>query len=614
MAQDISSLDFDDIKNNLKNYLKTKPEFTDYNFEGSALNSLLDVLAYNTHYLGMYANVVVQESFLDSAQKRSSVVSRAKELGYTPRSAVSAAAKVTITLKDVPLGTPAFSLNRNSITLSASNGTSDLTFNVVETQRVIIEGTDYVFKDVLVKEGTFVTNNYIVTTGVNGNARRNFVIPNKNVDTTTLKVYVKKDELTSTRDEFVRANNTVDFDSQSRVYFLQENFDGFFEVYFGDGSIGKELEDRNVVQLEYVVSNLDAGNGCSKFVLNGRVNNFLAKSVTTIEASSGGKDKENIEDIKFYAPKAFTQQNRAVTPSDYESYIREVLPNVSSIAVWGGEDNIPPIFGKVFIALKAEPGIVFAESTKQSLVNKLITQRAVVTVQPEFKEPDEFYLAINTFVKQNRQQASIDEIGLSAKISDGIKSYFNTIIEKFGVRLYYSSLVKFIDNLDQSIISNLTSFIISKRFVPDLNLQKAYFSEFENPIEPNSIISTGFSTFVSNVKYNVKIRDNPKVTTTKENFFTGAIETFSRLELYNADSSEQEFLADIGTVNYDRGIIDFSVNIVELPQLQTNLIVYAKPQSNDLITRRNKIILLDDNLANNLSGQIFGLNVQVATQ
>ena len=614
MAQEIASLDFDDIKNNLKKFLESKPEFTDYNFEGSALNSLLDVLAYNTHYLGMYANAVIQESFLDSAQKRSSVVSRAKELGYVPRSSIASEAVVDIVLRDVPAGTPSFSLTRGSVTLSASNGKKEYTFNVTESQKVEVENGVYAFRNVRIKEGTFLTNRYSVTVGPNGNAKRNFTIPNKNIDTTTLKVYVRRGQLETTTEEYFKANNTVEFDSQSRVYFLQENYDGFYEVYFGDGSIGKALENGNVVELEYVTSNLNEADGCSVFTLNGKINGFLPLSITTSVLSNGGKDKEEIADIKFYAPKAFTQQNRAVTTTDYESYIREVLPNVSSIAVWGGEDNIPPVYGKVFIALKAVPGVTFADSTKESLVNKLVTQRAVVTVQPEFKEPDEFYLSVSSLIKQNRQRATLDEIALREKVTLKIKEYFQSFVEKFGVKIYYSNLVKFLDEVDSSIISNLTSFTVSKRFLVELNSQKSYFSEFENPIKQKSITSTVFSVIISNVTYNVKLRDNPNVVIQKENFFTGNIEQFARLELYNASSPEEEFLLDVGLINYNRGIIDFSAKVIGLPQLQNNLVVYAIPEQNDLITLRNKIILLDDNLSNNTSGQILGLNVQVTSQ
>ncbi|UTS51996.1 baseplate wedge subunit [Synechococcus phage BUCT-ZZ01] len=603
---DFSKLDFDGIKKNLVDYLKTKPEFTDYNFEGSALSVILDLLAYNTHYQGVYTNFLHNETFLDSAVKRSSVVSRAKELGYVPRSAAASTAYLDVVMNNVPLGTPVFSVNRGTVFKSSIDNV-EYQFIVTNNQSVTFENGLYVFKGLEVKEGKLLSNNFVVT---EENKTKYFRIPNKNVDTKTLKVFVASDNLGLDFEEYQLGNGNLEFTSQSQIFFLQESFDGFYEVYFGDDAIGKGLTAGNIVVVEYLVTNKEAADGCRTFTLAQPINGYTNVSVTAQKPSSGGKEQESVDSIKFYAPKAYTQQNRVVTPQDYVTYINNNLPNIDSVSVWGGEDNDPPIYGKVFIAVKPAEGFTFSDSAKEAFARQIEREQGVVTVIPEFVDPRFNFITQDLVIKYRREKSAFAPDQLREIIAGRVKDYFKDNVENFRQTLYFSKLLRFIDESEPNILSSLGTIYLNARNSAPLFQSKQYEANFSNAIKRRSVFSTSFFINLAGVDYQVKIRDNPNVSYTRENLLKGITETFSPIEIYSVTDVNKS-LAVVGEVNYNTGKITFATIVTALPELQEDLIIYAEPLLYDIVPTRETIFLLDDNLGNTSSDRLAGLSIQI---
>ena len=385
----VTELDFDQIKKNLKNYLKTQSDFNDHNFEGSGLSTLLDVLAYNTHYNAMTAHFALNEAFLDSAQIRGNVVTRAKLLGYTPRSVLAPRAVVNIVVDITGAqGTipGSLSLPRGTKLTTNVDG-SEYRYVVLEEQSALIDsgGTTFTFNNVNIVEGTRKTLLYRVDNDIEN---QKFQISDPDADTSTLRVLIQANDQSTSYDNYTKFESLINVTSASKVYYLQENSAEYFEIYFGDGVTGKKPTNNNIVTLDYVYTKGSESNGANAFTIVDNIGGFANKTVTTVTASSGGTGKETTESIRFNAPLTFTSQNRAVTSDDYRAIIQKSFTNINSISAWGGEDNDPPDYGKVYIAIKPLVGDSLTEGEKSQIIGTILKGKNVVSITPQIVDPN----------------------------------------------------------------------------------------------------------------------------------------------------------------------------------------------------------------------------------
>lgn len=451
----VTELDFDQIKDNLKNYLKQQTEFNDYNFEGSGLSTLLDVLAYNTHYNAVAAHYSLNEAFLDSAQIRGNVVTRAKLLGYVPRSVLSSRATINLTVT-APAGTPSvpteLTLPRGTKLTTTVQGET-YQYVVLSSQTVTGVSNIFSFTNVAIAEGTYKTLLYRVDNDIES---QKFQISDEDVDTSTLRVRVQENEEALTYDIYSRFESLLNVDSASQVYYLQENTNGKYEVYFGDGVIGRKPINNNIVTLDYIYTHGSESNGASVFELSSTLGGLVNAeyAVTTVANSSGGADRESMESIRFNAPLTFTAQNRAVTSDDYRAIILKSFSNVSSISTWGGEDNDPVDFGKVYIAIKPLSGTKLSEDDKTSIKNSILKGKNIVSIQPEIVDPNFTNLELDVFFKYNPNLTDRTNVELQGVVRDTISDYNFNNLNKFDGVFRYSQLLKAIDNSDRAILNS----------------------------------------------------------------------------------------------------------------------------------------------------------------
>ena len=388
---EISELDFDGIKANLKTFLSQQDEFTDYDFEGSGMSVLLDTLAYNTHYLAYNANMLANEMFIDSADLRSSVVSKAKQVGYTPTSTTASTAIIDVLVN-----------NASGASLTMSRGTKFTTtvdgqsYTFVNNADVSITPTDgvYKFSNLTIREGSYLNFKYTASTS---DIDQRFIIPNDNVDTTTLTVKVQESSSDSTTNTYTLATGITGLDSTSKVFFLQEVEGGRYEVYFGDGVLGKAIADGNIVILDYITCNRDAPNGASTFTLSGSIGGFSSATITTISNANNGTGPESITSIKYNAPRDYSTQDRAVTAEDYKVLVKSIYANAQAVQVYGGEDAAVPDYGKVYISIKAKSGSNLTETTKNSIVQSLKSYAVASVTTCNYRSRNNFHNIINIF-------------------------------------------------------------------------------------------------------------------------------------------------------------------------------------------------------------------------
>ena len=469
----ITELDFDTIKGNLKTYLKGQTEFTDFDFEGSGMSVLLDTLAYNTHYNAFMANMAANEMFLDTAVKRNSVTSHAKALGYTPVSATAATAYVDVAVNDA---------NTASVLMPAGyafNTTIDgVTYQFVNTTARTLQPTAgvYNFANIDIHEGSWVTTKYTVNTT---DADQQFILNNDNVDISTLLVQVVNSASDSTTTTYTKANNLVEVKSTTTAYFVQETLEGEWEVYFGDGIVGKALVDGNIVNLSYVVTNGTAANGAKAFSASNSISGFANISVATVTAAANGSTPEGIDAIKYNAPFSYAAQNRTVTASDYKAIIPQLYSNVKAIAVWGGEYNSPAVYGKVYVSILPNTGTVLTTSTKASIVN-LLTDYNVVSVTPVVIDLETTKVIPTVNFKYDANATSKTKEALATLVTTAINNYSTTSLEKFEQVFRYSPFTTLIDEADPAILSNITTIKMSKTFTPTLASALKYTISFSN--------------------------------------------------------------------------------------------------------------------------------------
>lgn len=565
----VTEVDFDDIRTNLKSYLSTQDQFQDYNFEGSALATLLDVLAYNTHYNAFYLNMLANEMFLDTAQQRDSVVSRAKELGYLPASAIGSQANVSLTFTGIANTTSQFTIPRNA---SFTTTVDDVSYTyVVPTPKTVVNISNTFSTSVIIKEGTPLTHKFTVSTS---NPER-YIIPNTNVDTTSIKVTVQESVSDTTTTEFIRATNTRQITGTSAVYFLEESADRKYEVVFSPGTLGKPVKNGNIVIIEYLVCNAKDTEGASVFTVD-NLNldvSYTSVAITTNRASSGGNTQEAIESIKFNAPRNFQTQNRAIVKNDYERIITTENSDIQSVTAFGGEDAIPAVYGKVFIALKPV-GALQSTANKKAKIRTSILDRTPLGVDPVMIDPVYTYIIPTVKVYYNRtvSSATISEVESAALTA--ITNFSTNNLEQFDSRFRFSRFVRALDNLTVAEVLNTDASIkMQRKIIPLLSATQSISILFNNPIKISTIESTQF-VFET---FNCFLDDDGLGT----------------VRVYRFDDTNAKVIqkSNIGTVNYTTGeIILSNFNIASF--VGTQLEINAVPDSLDVTPAREQILIM----------------------
>ena len=492
----ITDLDFDTIKNNLKAFLSQQSEFEDYDFEGSGLSILLDVLAYNTHYNAYYLNMVANESFMDTALLRDSVVSHAKTLGYIPYSRSPAVANVNIEVI-VSTNDPVQSLSIPKGFNFQSNliDNKSYVFNVIDPVTVSRTGDSFLFDNVDLYEGVLISfsSTYDLTT----NPFSIFTIPDTNIDTTTLKVTVQPSAGNTAIETYSLATDVLEVDSTSSVYFLQEGRNQQYQIYFGDGKIGKALSDGSTITIEYLITNGGEADKANAFIPLTDIGGY-ANIITTVNSvASGSSERESVDSIKYSAPLQFATQNRLVTYKDYESYIKKNYPSVDSVSVWGSEDDIPPSYGKVILSLKPKENYYISELEKQRIIDEIIKPKSIIAIQTEIRDPEYLYLLVNNYVKYDKRKTTDTEQQIKNKIRNAILNYRELNLNRFGGRFVLSKLQDAVDSTNTTaIIGSETTVRVQKRFEPELNVLRNYKLNFNVPLHrgtlSNRLTSTEF--------------------------------------------------------------------------------------------------------------------------
>jgi hypothetical protein len=583
---EISQLDFDGIKDNLKTFLSQQDEFTDYDFEGSGMNVLLDVLAYNTHYLGYNANMLANEMYLDSADQRSSVVSLAKQVGYTPKSATSSAARIDVVVNNATGSS--VTMSRGTKFSTTVDGTN---YSFVNNADVSISPSDgvYKFSDLDIYEGTYLNYKYTANTS---DKDQRFIIPNDNVDTNTLTVKVQESSSDSTTNTYKLATGITTLDSTSKVYFLQEVENGRFEVYFGDGVLGEAIADGNIVILDYITCNLDESNGATSFTLNGTVGGFSNVTITTLLNAANGSSPETIKSIKYNAPRDYTAQDRAVTADDYKVLVKSLYANAQSVQVYGGEDAATPDYGKVYISIKAKSGSNLTEITKTSLVQSL-KSFAVASVTPVIIDPETTFITLTTTFKYDSSLTTKDVSTLETNVINAISTYNTDTLENFTGMFRYSAVGKTIDGADSSILSNITKVKMYKYITPTLSSGLKYTLSFNNAFyNPHSGHNSSAGGIVSSTGF--KINND---SSTNEHFLDD--DGAGNIRVYYLSGTTRIYTdSTFGTINYTTGeIILTSANITSISNVDgaasTQIRVTTIPSSNDIIPVRNQVLEID---------------------
>jgi hypothetical protein len=580
----VSSLDFDSIKSNLKNYLSTQEEFKDINFEGAGINILMDLLAYNTHYQSFYTNMVANEMFLDSAVKRDSIVSLAKHLGYTPTSIVSPTAVIDIykpnaeMTDNIPKGT----------IIKGTQGSESYDFSVMESVGFTLDSDGLTAAtNVSVREGKIVTLSYIY----DGRTDLKIVIP-KDADTATLSVRVQTstEDNSGYTDTWTVSNDLNSIAKTDKAYHLQEIENGEYEVYFGDNIVGKKPDNGNVVHLQYLKTNGTAANNIgSSDKEGGRVFSYADSTVKVISKAQGGANAETNKSIKYYAPKSYQAQDRAVTSRDYEATLLAEYSDIESVFVWGGQDNIPPEYGKVFISLKPKSGLTLDETTKESIRTNILKKKNMVSITPEIVDPDYLYLMITSDIVFEKARTVLDKTSIVNLIKNTIVNYVDNDLEKFDKDLYFSKLTKLMDETSDSIVGNDTTINLQRRFIPALNITANYKIDFGNPIlHPHDghhpVLHSSAFMYRDNLGTEIKafLQDDG----------------YGKIQLYRFDSEGRKILVYYGTTAV--GTIDYKTGIIDLQDFRpvsffegVNIKINVPLQKKNIFASRSRILTID---------------------
>jgi len=589
----VTELDFDNIKDNLKTFLKAQSEFKDYDFEGSGMSVLLDTLAYNTHYLGFNANMLANEMFLDSASLRSSVVSHAKSLGYettssrAPYATVNVSLSTTANTKTMPAGT-AFT--------TSVDGT-DYQFVTIADVTSSNTGSSIPFDSVTIYEGSYITTKYTVDTS---NVDQRFLLRNANGDTSTLSVKVQTSSTDTSTTTYTKATDITQLSSSSTVYYLQEADSGLFEVYFGDGTVSKALSDGNIVQLQYVVTNKSETNGASTFSSPSSIDGVTGITVTTVAAAVGGSDAETIQSIKLQAPLDYAAQGRCVTVDDYKTFTKKLFANTQAVSVWGGEDgsydtstgvSSNPEYGKVFISIKPTTGANLTTVQKSNLVAAFSPYK-VASITPVIVDPETTFLILNITFNYDSSATTSTKDELASLISTTIANYNTSDLQEFNSSFRHSKLTGLIDDSDTSILNNTTTVTMGKFFTP-VSSSTSYTINYNNGFyNPYTGYNTAAGGIISSTGFYL---DN---STEIEYFFDDDGSGNLRIYSLSAGGVRTYFNNTAGTVNYATGIIGTTSLLISAisnvdGSASTQIRVTAIPNSNDIIPVRNQILEID---------------------
>ena len=586
----LSNLDFLEIKSALKEYLRGQSDFTDFDFEGSVWSNLLDVLAYNTYYTAFNTNMVVNEMFLDSATLRDNVVALAKQLGYRPKSATAPKAVINFEVS-IPNAPP------NEIVLKRGTGftaTFDSnTYNYVALDDIKAQVVNNVatFTHTPIYEGNFVTDEYIV----NSSSPQKFVIKNPSADVSSLRVRVFQSSAESSGDVFARADSILDVTSLSDVYYLEEVEDERYEIFFGDGILGKKLENGNLVQITYLSTNGSLSNGSKTFTFNGVLedpqggSNFVftvnySSSSDLVEVATGGSEIESVNKIKYNAPKLFGTQNRAVTAADYAAIVREIYPAVADIITFGGEEDDPPEYGKVKIAVRPLNSSRLSSVTKKQIVDNL-KPYMVASITPDIIDASSLYVEMYSTIFYNPTVTNLNQEQIKSKVLANLEAYIaSSDTEKFNGKFRYSKFIGVIDDSDRSINSNLTTIKMRKDFYPAINskffYEICYQNAFDATCDEDIIVqSTGF-----------KVSEYP--------FYTVYLEDrFGKMILYRIDTTNGEKIVlndSVGTVDYVKGEIKlYDLTIIQGSFFDNRIEIRTVPLSNDISASREVYLDVD---------------------
>ena len=576
-----TNLDFDQIKTSIKDYLRANSTFTDFDFEGSNFSVLIDTLAYNTYITAFNSNMIVNESFLDSATLRENVVSLARNIGYVPRSRTAAKAIVSFNVSTTA-NTPTLTLQAGLACVGSVDNTS-YTFSIPDdTSANVVSGVAS-FNNIEIYQGTFLTKQFVV----DGSLDQRFILNNSFIDTSTISVYVKGINDSGLGVEYSSVDNILEVNSSSRIYLLQEVQDEKYELLFGDGLIGQKLENNAVITVNYIVTDGEEGNGASSFSFSGSIRNASnatidigSVSVITNQSSQNGSKIESIDSVKYFAPRIYSSQYRAVTSRDYEAIIKKIYPDTESVTVIGGEELDPPEFGSVSISIKPKNGTFVSDFNKQQIINKL-KQYSISGINQKIIDLKILYVEIDSSIYYNYAQVSTVE-SLKTKVVNSLTEYSDSVdLNSFGGRFKYSKVLQIIDNTDTSITSNITKVRIRRDLMAMINQFAQYELCFGNKFHVNSegynIKSTGFN--ISGESDTVYLTDVPN-----SDGKTGIISIVKPL----SDGTIRIVAKSAGTVDYVKGEIKLgTINIISTSKENNIIEIQAFPESNDVLGLRD---------------------------
>ena len=594
----VTELDFDEIKDNLKTFLKGQTQFRDYDFEGSGMSVLLDVLAYNTHYLGFNANMLANEMFLDSTSLRSSAVSHAKMLGYEVNSPRAATAVITVTLnttdanKTMPAGT-AFTTKIDDV---------DYQFVTVKDISASNIGNSIPFTEIDIYEGTYVTTKYVVNTS---DVDQRFLLVDPRSDTTTLTVKIQNSASDTTTATFTKATDITQLSTTSEVYFLQEAEAGKFEVYFGDGNVSKALSDNNIVVLQYVVTNKSAANGAISFTSPSAIDGVTNVGVVVNVTARGGAEGESITSIKLNAPLDYASQGRAVTADDYKVYVKKLFANTQAVSVWGGEDgsfdsatgltSSTPEYGKVFISVKTTTGENMTTAQKFQLEKDLRPYK-VASITPVIVDPITTYLILNTVFQYDSNATTRSKETLESLVSTTLTNFNNSDLKNFNAVFRHSKLTGLIDDTDTSILSNVTTVTMAQYITPTTTAVTGYTIDFSNELVNHWILGAG--NILASTGFNISGE-------VEEYYFDDRSQGNLRIYYFVA-GAKTIYSDEAGTIDYEKGLI--TINPIHISAVSdvdgttsTRIRITAIPDSNDVVPVRNQVLEIDE-----VNGTVLG--------
>ena len=583
----VTELDFDDIKTNLKTFMRNQDEFTDYDFEGSGINALMDLLAYNTHYLAMNVNMAANEMFLDTASVRASVVSHAKTLGYTPNSARAPIGTINVSLNNFPSTLTTATIPAETVFTSTVDDVSYQFVTISEVTTPVANGI-LSFSNIPIYEGTYTKNRYTVDVK---NVDQKFKLTSDRADTTTLKVQVFDSASSSNFATYTLATDITQVSSTSNVYFLQECGDGRFEVYFGDGIVGRALSDNNVVVLSYVVTNKTKANGATNFRTTATISGITDVTTTTVSVASGGAEPESIQSIKLNAPLDYAAQGRAVTPEDYKTIIPKVYANTKSVQVWGGEDNSTPVYGRTYISIVPTAGSITA-AAKEQIVKDLKGTYAIASVTPVIVDPVTTFVRLGVNFKFNKKNTTKTSETLISNVTKSLQNYDTENLQKFDGVFRHSQVTGLIDDVDDSILSNITTVKLSQFITPSLNVNTKYTLEFNNAIyNPHTGHASAEGGVLSSTGFKISGNSN-------EMFLNDDGQGVVRMFYYTDGTTITYQDETAGTINYKTGVIELTaLNITSISNVDgassSKIRIVITPDSTDVVAVRNQILQID---------------------